>query len=195
MMNKIRDMVARWQISGMRKRMQPAQFSFPADLLSPKHVLVCLPGNLRELTLVKSLLPAVNTLFKSADLTLLSVPGVKVADMFPRKGVQILMPTADQLTWSGLPKKSFLTSLIDYKYDMILDLNLDRSFFTSAILLNFPSAVRVGRGNHLGIPYYNLEIKTRYLRDERNIYRSLLETLGSIMKRPVDTAGASQVRH
>ena len=38
-------------------------------------------------------------------------------------------------------------------------------------------AVRIGRGNHLGQPYYNLEIKTKYLRDERNIYRSLLETI------------------
>lgn len=194
-MNKVREWVARWQISGIRKRMQPTQFNFPADLLTPKHVLVCLPGNLRELTLVKSLLPAILSLFKPADLTLLSVPGVKVADMFPRKGIQIVTPSTDQLTWSGLPKKSLLATLHDYKYDMILDLNLDRSFFTSAVLLNFPSAIRVGRGNHLGIPFYNLEIKTRYLRDERNIYRSLLETLGAIMRRPVDTAGASQVRH
>lgn len=195
MISKVRELVARWQLSGMRKNMQPAQFSFPADLMTPKHVLVCLPGQLRELTLVKSLLPALNTLFKPADITLLSVPGVKVADMFPRKGIHVLTPSTDQLTWSGLPKKGYLTTLMDYKYDMILDLNLDQSFFTSAVLLNFPAAIRVGRGNHLGIPFYNLEIKTRYLRDERNIYRSLLETLGSIMKRPVDTTGVSHVRH
>lgn len=195
MISKVRDLVARWQLSGMRKTMQPTQFSFPADLMTPRHVLVCLPGQLRELTLVKSLLPALNTLFKPADITLLSVPGVKVADMFPRKGIHILTPSTDQLTWSGLPKKGYLTTLMDYKYDMILDLNLDQSFFTSAVLLNFPAAIRVGRGNHLGIPYYNLEIKTRYLRDERNIYRSLLETLGSIMKRPVDTTGVSHIRH
>ncbi|MBD3402543.1 hypothetical protein GF420_06585 [candidate division GN15 bacterium] len=194
-MRKPREWLARWQIGRIRKNMPAAQFSFPADLMKPKHVLICLPGNLRELTLIKSLLPAINSLFKPADITLLAMPGVKVADMFPRKGIHILTPSTDQLTWSGLPKKSYLATLRDYKYDMILDLNLEESFFTSAVLLNFPSAIRVGRGNHLGIPYYNLEIKTRFLRDERNIYRSLLEMLGSIMKRPVDTAGASHVRH
>ncbi len=51
---------------------------------------------------------------------------------------------------------------------------------------SFPRAVRIGRGNHLGIPYYNLEIKTKYLRDERNIYRSLLETLSALMNRKLE---------
>jgi hypothetical protein len=67
-----------------------------------------------------------------------------------------------------------------YSFDLVLDLNLEGNSFTSGILLAFPGALRVGRGNHLGEPYYNLEIKTKYLRDERNIYRSLLETLGTI---------------
>jgi hypothetical protein len=184
-MKQIRDLIARWQVSRLRKLMVPHPFSFPADLMAPKHVLVCLPGKLRELTLVKQFLPTISTLFKTADITLLAIPGVKVADMYPRKGYHILTPSPDQLTWSGLPKKSYLATLRDYKYDMLIDLNLEHTLFTQAILLSFPAAVRLGRGNHLGNPFYNFEIKTKYLRDEKNIYRSLLETVGTIVNRPI----------
>lgn len=156
------------------------EFAFPSALRSPKQVLVCLPGGLRELTLVKQFLPAITELFKPAGITLLTMPGIRVADILPRKGFQLLAPTEDQLTWSGLPKASFLKAISDYKFDTVLDLNLEHSPFNSRVLLNFPNALRIGRGNHLGQPYYNLEIKTRYLRDERNIYRSLLETLAAI---------------
>jgi hypothetical protein len=174
------------QIGMIKKRVEIPVLSFPSDLMKPKHILVCLPGGLRELTLVKQFLPAISQLFKPADITLLALPGVKVYDIYPRKGFQILTPSHDQITWTGLPKKGFMATLAEHKFDTILDLNFKPTNFTSAVLLKFPNAIRIGRGNHLGPPFYNLEIKTKYLRDERNIYRSLLSTLGSIMNRSVD---------
>ena len=182
----LRNFLATQQLKYLTKRAHSTPLSFPGDLLKRKHVLVCLPAGLRELTLVKQLLPAIAYLFKPADIALLSMPGIRVYDIYPRKGFQILTPSLDQLTWTGLPKKSYLQTLTDLKFDMILDMNLEESHFTSSVLLDFPNAVRIGRGNHLGQPYYNLEIKTKYLRDERNIYRSLLETLGAIMNKRVD---------
>jgi hypothetical protein len=182
----IRDFVANLQVRYLKTKVPGREMSIPSDLLRPKHILVCLPPGLRELTLVKQFLPAISQLFKPADITLLAMPGIKVYDIYPRKGFQILTPSRDQVTWSGLPKKSYCGTLRDQKFDMILDFNLQPSHFTSSILLMFPDAIRIGRGNHLGAPFYNLEIKTKYLRDERNIYRSLLETLGVIMNRPVD---------
>lgn len=174
------------QLQHLKSRMPDVQLSFPADLLRPGHLLVCLPSELRELTLVKQFLPTISFLFKPGDITLLAMPGIKVYDIYPRKGFQILTPSMDQLAWTGLPKRGFLKSLTEHRFDMVLDMNLKASPFTSTILLNFPNAVRIGRGNHLGSPYYNLEIKTKFLRDERNIYRSLLETLGTIMNKQVD---------
>jgi hypothetical protein len=182
----VKDILASVQIGHMKKHVEGRELSFPEDLLSPKHILVCLPGGLRELTLVKQLLPSITQLFKPADITLLALPGVKVYDIYPRKGFQILTPSLDQVTWSGLPKKSYLSLLDEQKFEAILDLNLEPSSFTSTVLLHYPGAIRIGRGNHLGSPFYNLEIKTKYLRDERNIYRSLLSTLGTIMNKPVD---------
>jgi len=188
---RLRNAIASLQVKHLRVKMRSTMHQYPQDLLAPKRILVCLPQGLRELTLVKQFLPTISYLFKSADISLLTVPGVKITDIYPRKGFQILAPSLDQLTWTGMPKKSYLKMLNDYKFDLILDLNFEQSIFTSTILLNFPSAIRIGRGNHLGEPFYNLEIKTKYLRDERNIYRSLLETLGRIMNRQIDRASFS----
>jgi hypothetical protein len=182
----LRDFIARMQIRYLKKQVNGRQMSIPGDLLSPKRILVCLPGGLRELTMVKQLLPAITQLFKSADITLLALPGVKVYDIYPRKGFQILTPSLDQVTWAGLPRKGFLATLSERRFDAILDLNLETSSFVSTVLLKSPDAIRIGRGNHLGTPFYNLEIKTKYLRDERNIYRSLLATLAAMMNRPVE---------
>ncbi len=179
-MTGIKNFVANIKVRQIARRMKPEAVRFPEALQTPRHILVCLPGGLRELTLVKQFLPSITDLFKPADIVLLSMPGVRVTDIFPRKGFQILSPTPDQITWSGLPKKSYLDMLKDLKIDLVLDLNFDASNFTSSILLSFPRAVRIGRGNHRGDPYYNLEIKTKYLRDERNIYRSLLDIIGGI---------------
>ncbi len=177
MVSNFKNIIARMKLAQLRKQMNNATFQFPNVLRTPKRILICLPGELRELTTLKQFLPDVKELFKPADVTLLAMPGLKIADIFPRKGFNILTPSEDQVGWTGMAKKSYVTFLQDYKFDIILDLNLGPSLFTSSILLNYPEALRVGRGNHLGRPYYNLEIKTKYLRDERNIYRSLLATL------------------
>jgi len=184
----LRSWVADFQLRQIRRKMESNPITVPTDLLRTKHLLVCLPSGLRELTLVKQFLPTISTLFRQADITLLALPGIQVTDIYPRKGFQIITPSVDQLGWAGLPKQGFLKVLQGYNVDLVLDLNLDNSVFTSTVLLNFPNAVRIGRGNHLGEPFYNLEIKTKYLRDERNIYRSILETLGDLMNRRVIVA-------
>ena len=177
MLSSFKGFVARTKLTHRRRQMETGTFRFPDALRTSKQVLVCLPGELRELTALKPHLAEIKDLFKSATITLLAQPGLKIADIFPSRGFNILTPSDDQVSWTGLAKSSYLDFLKDYKFDVILDLNLGTSTFTSSILLHYPNALRIGRGNHLGRPYYNLEIKTRYLRDERNIYRSVLETL------------------
>jgi len=184
----LKTLIARFQLRRFQSQSKPVAWNFPGDLLKPRRILICLPSGLRELTMVKSFLPTINYLFKPSDITLLAMPGIRVTDIYPRKGVQLLTPTVEQLNWSGLPKKSFLKSLQAYKYDMLLDMSIEPTDFMAAVLLSFPQAIRIGRGNHLGNPYYNFEIKTKYLRDERNIYRSMLATLGQVMNRNIENA-------
>ena len=180
-MRALKNFIARMKLDGLIKRMDSTLRSFPNDLRTPKRILICLPSSLRELTLVKQFLPKVSDMFKNAQISLLTNPGVKVHDIYPRRGYQILTSTSDQMSWSGLPKQAYLKTLQEYKFDMVLDFNFEFSYFTAAVLLSFPKSIRIGQGNHLGQPYYNVEIKTRYLRDERNIYRSILDTLAKII--------------
>lgn len=193
MMKHLRTWIAQFKLGQLRKQVHLTPHSFRAELNRTRRILILLPAGLRELTLVKQYLPTITTLFKSADITLLAIPGVAVTDIYPRKGFQLLTPTADELTWSGLAKSDFLKKLQQSQFELVIDMNLEYSHFTSSVLLQFPNAVRVGRGNHLGSPYYNLEIKSNYLRDERNIYRTLLETLAALMNRPVE--GMAPVAH
>jgi hypothetical protein len=176
----LKSFVSRIALEHRKRRMPMATIEIPSSLGRVRRILVCLPGGLRELTLIKQFLPTIRDIFRPASVTLLSHPGATINDMYPKQGFQILSPTLDQTTWSGLPKAGYVKILKDCKFDMVLDMNLDRNPFTSAVLLSFPDAIRVGRGNHLGEPYYNLEIKTKYLRDERNIYKSLLHILGAM---------------
>jgi hypothetical protein len=85
MKQSIKKFVAGFQLNRRKGNLDWDAFEFPGALSRPKHVLVCLPDNLRQLTLVKQFLPSVTDLFKSADITLLAAPGVKIADIFLAK--------------------------------------------------------------------------------------------------------------
>lgn len=184
----LRGLVAQFNLHRARGRMPHVQHSFRSELHSVRRMLVMLPVGLRELTLIKSFLPQLNGIFKGCEMTLLAQPGIAVTDIYPRKGYGLLTPGVDQLGWSGIPKKTFVKQLQDMRFDLIMDLALEPSPFTSSVLLSFPDAIRVGRGNYLGQPYYNLEIKTKYLRDEKHIYRSMIETLDALMNKSAASA-------
>jgi hypothetical protein len=70
----LRDYIAKIKLNSRKARADSERFDFPAALIKPKQVLVCLPGTLRQLTLVKQFLPTLVELFKPAEVTLLSLP-------------------------------------------------------------------------------------------------------------------------
>jgi len=153
----------------------------PADDLKKTYrVLVCLPPDQRELTMIKQLLPDLSKVFAEAEISLLASPGKNIYDIFPRKGFNILTPKSDSISWVGLATGKYIDSLKAKKFNLILDMNLTTNIFTQSILLNYPSAIRVGKGNSLGSPFYNLEIKTKFIRDEKNIYRSMIDIMDSL---------------
>lgn len=180
-MASFKEYMARFKLRLMANKFVPGDIMLPSDLTKVESVLVCLPPQQRELTMVKNLLPDISKTFSKAQIYLLASPGSRIYDIFPRKGYYILTPTARHLTFSGLPKKNYIELLNEHKYDLILDMNLGINYFAQAILLSYSKAIRVGKANHLGQPFYNLEIKTRYLRDEKNIYKSLIETVSRLI--------------
>lgn len=164
-----------------KRRFKSGEINLPDDINLVTSLLVLLPPGQRELTMIKNLLPEMNKTFPGAKICLLASPGSTIYNIFPRRGFYILTPASNQLSWGGTAKKEYIAKLKEDKFDMLLDMNLETNYFSQGILLAFPDAIRVGPANRLGQPYYNLEIKTRFLRDEKNIYKSMIETVNRLI--------------
>ncbi len=177
MLGKIKNIFARSTLKMMCRKYEAVPISLPDGINKIKNVLVCLPPDQRELTMVKQLLPKVSRVFADAEIYLMASPGYNIYDIFPRKGYRIMTPTSNHVTWLGLASKRYINVLRENKYDLILDFNLMPNYFMQSILLSFPSAIKIGKSNFLGTPYYNIEIKTKFIRDEKNIYKSIINTV------------------
>ena len=105
MIENLKGLVGSYFLNRWTRRMEPASVEFPAALTRIRRILVCLPGELRELTIIKQFLPTIQEMFRPAEITLLALPGVSIHGLYPRKGFQILSPGTEAATWSGLPKK------------------------------------------------------------------------------------------
>jgi hypothetical protein len=180
LLSSFRKFAAGFHLRMLRRKFEPVSFSLPDDLTKVKNILVCLPPGQRQLTMVKDLLPELTRIFDKSEIYLMGSPGRSVYDIFPRKGYRIMTPTSGHVSWSGLASKSYIELLKQNTYDLILDLNLYPNRFAQSILLSFPEAIRIGNRNSLGVPHYNIEIKTRFVRDEKKIYRSILDTIDNL---------------
>jgi hypothetical protein len=189
----IKNLLARMKLKMLCRKYRPSTIALPAGLHNLKNILVCLPPDQRELTMVKQFLPDLSRIFAESEIYLMASPGSSVYDIFPRKGYRIMTPSSDHIDWKGLASRKYLRLLKENEYGLILDFNLSPNYFSQSILLSFPDAVRVGKGNSLGAPYYNLEIKTRYIRDEKNIYKSMVSTIDKL-KNPAPTETNHNIR-
>ncbi len=176
-MESLKKILAGAKLRMMLRSYQSAVISLPGDLRNCRNVLVCLPPEQRELTMIKGLLPDISRIFSESEIYLMASPNSTIYDIFPRKGYRIMTPTSQHLTWSGLASRIYIKQLRETNYNLILDLNLTSSSFARSILLAFPEAIKIGRSNVLGTPYYNIEIKTKFIRDAKNIYRSMIDTI------------------
>lgn len=175
----IKSVAAKLVLKRASMRLDSLALSIPLNLYG-KSILVLLPDNHPDLTIFKQVLPNITTLFGENNVYLLASPDIEVQTILPTKGLRIITPSRSSVNWLHLPTANFLEKLKKWDFDFIFDANLDENRFAARILLNFPKAVRFGCNGLLGPPYLNLEIKTRYLRDRRLIYRSLLEVLRDI---------------
>jgi hypothetical protein len=175
----IKSLVSKVGLSRAASKIRSKPLSLPL-VLENRSLLVLLPAAQRELTVVKQVLPDITSVFGSRNVYLLAYPGTSVESIFPSKGFRIISPDKSSMNWSGLPTRSFLEKLMQNRFDYIFDSNLTENRFAAKILLSFPDAVRFGHKGHLGLPYLNLEIKTKFLRDRRLIYRSILEVVANL---------------
>lgn len=175
----IKSLMAKAALARAASKTKSSPLSLPLEF-SGKSLLVLLPPEQRDLTVVKQILPDITGVFGDRSVYLLAHPGTQIESMFPSKGFRYISPGKSGINWSGLPTRSFLDKLKSHTFDYIFDTNLTDNIFAARILLEFPQAVRFGSSGGLGLPYLNLEIKTKFLRDRRQIYRSVLSVIAHL---------------
>ncbi len=172
----IKTLAAKFALSRAAAKVSSSPLSLPLQLRG-KSLLVLLPDNMRDLAVVKQILPGIIRLFGEEAVHLLASPESDIQSIFPSKGIRIISPEPGALGWSGLPAHSFLERLRAQKFEFVFDTNLEKNDFAARVLLLYPGAVRFGAAGRLGLPYLNLEIKTRYGRDRGLIYECILEVI------------------
>ncbi len=173
-------LIARLSLLRASARVKPEPLSLPLTLMGKK-ILVLLPPEQKDLTVIKQILPDLIRLFGDNSVHLLAYPDTQVRSIFPSKGLHIISPSKSVMNWYHLPTREYMEKLSSEKFNYVFDTNLEQNRFAARLLLLFPAAVRFGSSG-LGQPYINLEIKTKYLRDRRLIYRSILEVLENISR-------------
>jgi hypothetical protein len=174
-----RSLSAKMSLIRVASKTNSSPLSLPLELKG-KSLLVLLPAVLRDLAIIKQVLPSITSIFGSDRVFLCAAPNSDVKSIFPSKGFRIISPTSSSMNWCHLPSSTFLEKLKKHKFDYVFDTNLEENQFAARILLEFPLAVRFGCLGHLGLPYINLEVKTKYLRDRRLIYKAILEVISNL---------------
>lgn len=172
----IRSLAARLTLSRAAAKVASAPLSLPLQLKG-KSLLVLLPDNLHDLAVVKQTLPGIIRLFGEESVHLLASPESNLQSIFPSKGIRIITADVGAVGWNRLPSHAFLERMRGYSFDYVFDANVGTNDFAARILLLYPAAVRFGAAGRLGLPYLNLEIKTRYGRDLGLIYECILEVI------------------
>lgn len=175
----IKTLMAKAALVRAASKTRSAPLSLPLEF-DGKSLLVLLPSEQRELTVVKQILPEITKIFGDRNVYMLAFPGTHIESIFPSKGFRYISPGRSGMNWAGLPTGSLLDKLRSNKFDYVFDTNLTQNIFAARILLEFPGAVRFGNSGGLGLPYLNLEIKTKFLRDRSQIYRSILNVIGHL---------------
>jgi hypothetical protein len=172
----IKALSARLTLKRTAAKVASAPLSLPLQLKG-KSLLVLLPDTLHDLAVVKQTLPGIIRLFGEESVHLLASPESNIQSIFPSKGIRIITPELGAVGWNRLPSHAFLQRMRGYSFDFIFDANIGKNDFAARILLLYPDAVRFGAAGRLGLPYLNLEIKTRYGRDLGLMYECILEVI------------------
>lgn len=156
---------------------RPQVISFSEVLNNAKRVLIFLPTKVESFPIALNHLNSFNSFFSgSQKFLLLPFDGEGFSSNLFK--FEIISLKKSYLNWFSLPNKRFVKKLRALKFDITLDMDLERSFFNAYLSFLSGSRLRIGVKGGWGLPFYNLEISLskdgKYL-DE--LYDSFVNTL------------------
>jgi len=155
----------------------PKVLSFCEVLNKAKRVLILLPTKAESFPKALNHLGSLSA-FVSDSEKFLFLPFQQEGFSSHLKNYRMIILKKSDLNWFSLPNKEFIQRLKNLRFDITIDLDLEKNFLNSYLSFLSGSPLRIGVKNKAGLPFYNFEISLsedeRYL-DE--LYESFTETL------------------
>ncbi len=176
----LKDIANNIKLNMQTRKMERSSYALSGIFSKIGHILLLLPPVEEIKDNMKYLLDELKNLFPNAKYTLISHPNDN-GEHAPRamKAAGRLSPGQSELSWSGLPRKSFIEKIKNLKADLLIDMSTDKNHYNAYIAACSEVPIRVGNYGSWGNPIYNLEIKTQYLQNEQLILQSIIEVLKS----------------
>jgi len=182
-------MIRQWLIRSWARRDTHHEFHFPGDLQQARRVLVLMPTAIEEMRQSEFFLARLPQAFPSGKVTLLYPPKSLAPRFSNPYGYTVVVPTAAQVGWWGMPRRSFLQELFAEPYDVVITLNKESTVFYAAVAIASQTALRIGLPNGMGRPFVTVEL--RHGRGATDIKTEFILYIEMIRKLAASSAPAS----
>jgi hypothetical protein len=189
-LNGIAEMVKSIKINPLVKKIliwwnkllfKPAVFSFAEKISGAENVLMCLPAKIESFASAKDHLTIFADIFQNKKIFLFLPLIGGEAFLSDLKRYVVICPQKEDLKIFSLPGRKFIQRMKGYRFEIVLDLDLENNFLNSYLCLKSGAEVRIGLKAKTGPPFYNLQLtlsKERLF--QKDLYVGMAETLKSL---------------
>jgi len=155
-------------------------YSFSGNLRTPKNIMILLPNRPNKDSEFFEIVAQIVSLYEDAEYTFIGGVNTNLPRLQKYKSYKTIKPTEDDLTWSGLPNKKFISKIKMCQGQLLIDLSVKKDYFNAFVAAESEVPIRVGNYGSWGPPVYNFEIKSNHVQSEQLIHKSFMDVLKSI---------------
>ncbi|MBD3170524.1 MAG: hypothetical protein GF307_13650 [candidate division Zixibacteria bacterium] len=143
-----------------RWRYQTSPISFYDVLQQPRRILVILPANLRYAQFYGDIVELLKHISTRTTLKFVAsrFPTGLVADL--TNGYEVYYPGISHQTKFDLPHRDFIQRVSHFIPKIAIDLEPSQTPYNAIIALKSGASARIGMENGLGVPFYNLQVRS-----------------------------------
>jgi hypothetical protein len=188
MLSWIRQLIIRWWAG----KDSPREFAFPAALQSARRVLVFMPADLDTFRQSEFFLSRLPQAFPRAKISLLYPPKSLAPRFYNPHGFKVVVPDPKAVWWWGSPRRSFMDSLFEVSFDVVITLNKEPSVFFAAVAITSETAIRIGLPGGMGWPFVTVELRHgREAADTKTEFILFVEMIRRLAAEPIAPADAT----
>ena len=176
----IKDLARDFKMRLTIRKSRTDEYSYSGNLRSPRRVMVLLPNHANTDSEFYEILAQMSELYHRAEFTFVGGMQTNLPRIQKYNSYNTVKPAEDDLSWSGLPNKNFISKIKTYQSELLIDLSVKKDYFNAFIAAQSEIPIRIGKFGSWGPPVYNFEIKSNHVQSEQLIHKSFMDVLKSI---------------